>query len=136
MPTNQEEMLRSLLKSLIPKSKMSEPQLDALLEYAFTTRTQNGEDEVVNRLSYLLDQNIFQTMQTQTAIQLELQKHRAEDMHRKVADLESQIGELKKDHSPTPLKWQVVQGIFTAISFIASIVALLKAFGIITLFKS
>jgi hypothetical protein len=133
MSTNQDEMLRILLKSLIPKSKMPEPQLDALLDYAFSG-SRNGENDVVNRLSYLLDQNIPSTMQTQTAIQLELQKHRAEDTHRKVTDLERQIGELKKDHSPTPLKWQVVQGIFTAISFISSIVALLKAFGIITFF--
>lgn len=131
--STQKKELRQLLRTLIPKDGMPEAQLDALLDYVFNS-SHDGEDEVVNRLSYLLDQKMPSTMQTHTTIELALLKYSNEDTHRKVADLERQIGKFEKDHSPTPLKWQVVQGIFTAISFISSIVALLKSFGMITLF--
>jgi len=131
MPPPKKE-LRQLLRTLIPKDCMPEPQLDALLDYVFSS-ADDGDDEVVNRLSFLLDQQMPSTLHTHTTIELALLKRSNEDTHQKVNNLESKIGRIEKDNQPTPLKWQVVQGVFTAISFIASIVALLKAFGIITL---
>ncbi len=128
--SSQQQALKSLLKELISRNDLSERELDAVFEYA-QSQSHNDEQEFVKKISNLLSQNVSGAMQIQTAVQLELHKHDNETIQRKLADLTNQINEIGRSQIKPELKWQVVQGIFTAISFIASTIALLKAFGLI-----
>ena len=124
--------IKILLKEMIAKHGLDEPHLDALLEYAFN-QTNNNEQEAISKLSIILGQNLPGVMQMQSVFQIELQKQHLEVLRHNHEKLEQKIIELSQNIPKTDMKLLVVQGVFTALSFIASTVAFLKAFGIITL---
>lgn len=125
MDRENHKVIKAILKDMIAKHGIDDTQLDALLDYVFT-QTNNNEQNPVDRLSYILGQNLAGGMEVRSVVQLEIQQH-------KIDSLQRQVGELNGARSPQNIQWLVVQGIFTAISFIASIVSLLSAFGIIDL---
>jgi hypothetical protein len=132
MSEHDQQHLKSLLKGLISRNGLSDRELDALLDYAYS-QSHNNEQEFLKKISNLLGQNVSGAMQIQSAVQLELHKHDNEAIHRKLAELTAQVADIARSHPKPEIKWQVVQGIFTAISFIASVVALLKAFNFLLL---
>lgn len=132
MQDDDQAFLKKLLKGLISRKDLGDRELNALLDYAFK-QSKNNKQDAVDKISYLVGQNVSSTMQVQSAIQIELQKHDIENIHRTLAKLEIQISDRTNTDSKPDIKWQVAQVIFTVISFIVSIIALLKAFNLMKL---
>ena len=124
MSPEQVTALRNLLSSVTPKGRLTATDIDALVVYmAEVTKT---EDEAIQRLSTILQNDLPGITAWRSALQLEL-------LREKILDHQDRIRSLEAISRPTDPKWAGVQAIFTAISFIAATVALLKAFGLLNL---
>ena len=115
--------LRTLLVSVIPANRMSSHELDAMIQYiADVTKT---EDEAIRRLSTIVQTDLGGVQSMRAAMHVEL-------MQEKVSAIAERVRELERQVSPKD-SLKILQAIFIAISFIASTVALLKAFGLLKL---
>ncbi len=116
--------LRNLLSAVVPKGKLAPGEIDALVQYmAEVTKT---EDEAIQRLSGILQNDLNGIATWKAILQVELLREKAIDHQERLRSLEYRE---KSGDS----KWSMVQAIFTAISFIAATMALLKAFGLLQL---
>jgi len=116
--------LRKLLSAVIPKEKLTRGEIDALVSYMVeVTKT---EDEAIQRLSGILQNDLNGIAAWKTTLQVESLREKIMDYQDRLRTLESHE---KSDYS----KWPMVQAVFTAISFIAAIMALLKVFGLLNL---
>lgn len=133
MRQDQAKALRDLLRAVIPKEKFEPVQIDALARYiAEVTKT---EDEAIQKLSGILQNDPNSIAILKTSLQMEVLRERMADYRERMADYHGRLCSLEQstkgdqsngqEHS----KWPMVQAIFTAMSFIAATVALLKAFG-------
>lgn len=115
--------LRTLLVSVMPENRMSPHELDAMIQYiSDVTKT---EDEAIRRLSTIVQTDLGAVQSMRAAMQVEL-------MQDKISALTERVRELERQASPKD-SLKFLQAIFIAISFIASTVALLKAFGLLRL---
>jgi len=122
MSKEQVTALRNLLTAVIPKEKLAPGEIDALVTYmAEVTKT---EDEAIQRLSGILQSDLNGVASWKTILQVEF-------LREKIADHQERLRSLEHSGNSDAKKWPVVQGIFIAISFIASTVAFLKAFGLL-----
>lgn len=114
--------LRTLLVSVLPEGKLASTEIDALMRYiSDVTRT---EEEAIQRLSRIVHTDLGGVHSLKTAMQVE-------SLGEKVADLNTRMKDLEKKPSDNG-QLKVVQAIFISISFVASTIALLKAFGFLS----
>jgi hypothetical protein len=116
--------LRKLLTTVIPEGKLAPGEIDALVVYmSEVTKT---EDEAIQRLSGILQNDLNGIAAWKTIFQVEL-------LREKIVDCQERLRSLERFGKYDQSKWPMVQAIFTAISFIAATVALLKAFSLLQL---
>lgn len=124
MRQEQVTALRNLLSAVVPKGRLTSAEIDALVQYmAEVTKT---EDEAIQRLSGILQNDLNGIATWKTVLHVELLREKMADHHERLRTLE-------RDEGTVNGKWPMVQAIFTAMSFIAATVALLKAFGLLAL---
>lgn len=122
MTTDRFQSLRTLLISVLPDGKLAPAEIDALMRYiSDVTRT---EEEAIQRLSRIVHTDLGGVQSLKTAMQVE-------SLIEKVADLNTRLKDLEKKPS-TNGDLRLVQAIFISISFIASTIAILKAFGFLS----
>lgn len=124
MRQEQVTALRNLLSAVVPKGKLAPAEIDALVQYmAEVTKT---EDEAIQRLSGILQNDLNGISTWKMILQVEL-------LREKITDHQERLRTLERHEKSDDGKWSMVQAIFTAISFIAATMALLKAFGLLQL---
>ncbi len=126
MQLDENTTLRMMLKKLLINSEKSESETDALLEYMFAVS--NSQEETIQRLSNILHKDLNTVMGTHNIIQFELLKHDFINSQERLRLIEQKLSNFDYSSNKSILKLPMVQAIFTAISFIAATVALLKAF--------
>jgi hypothetical protein len=124
MRQEQVTSLRNLLSAVVPKGKLAPAEIDALVQYmAEVTKT---EDEAIQRLSGILQIDLNGISTWKMILQVEL-------LRKNLTDQEERLRALERHGESDDGKWSMVQKTFTPISFIAAIMALLKAFGLLQL---
>ncbi len=124
MRQEQVTSLRNLLSAVVPKGKLSPAEIDALVQYmAEVTKT---EDEAIQRLSGILQNDLNGISTWKMILQVEL-------LRRNLTDHEERLRTLERHGESDDGKWSMAQKTFTLLSFIAAIMALLKAFGLLKL---
>jgi ABC-type multidrug transport system fused ATPase/permease subunit len=124
MHPEQEKALRNLLSAVIPKGRLTPGEIDALVLYM--AEVAKTEDEAIQRLSGILQNDLNGIATWKTILQVEL-------LREKIGDHQDRLRILERNEKSDYSKWPMVQAIFTAISFIAATMALLKAFGLLQL---
>ena len=117
--------LRNLLSSVVPDGKVSRHQLDALVVYVSEVAT--SENDALDRISSILDRSVGNEMGMRAMAEVNFHKARIDSLEKQIDVVRSALP------PPESKKLVIIQSIFIAISFIAAVVSLTKAFGFLVL---